>query len=256
MRNLVHTPNSIQAVIFDRDDTLLQYNMDVLAEMGTRITEIAPHTTLETLNNYWNAWPGPWPRCEAEEPLFWRSFWAGFAAQQQIEKRAATELPSLSDFYYRCYMAFSDAEPCIGALRGRGIRLAVLTNFDLPSVGVTLRQANLDPQWFVALLSSAALGVYKPDPRAYLAAAAALDLPPQACMFVDDLVENVAAACALGMHGVWLDRHGAAHYTEFPRISSLDSLPTLLAEYGEARNGRDKRGVCPTPHRWSPGSGV
>jgi putative hydrolase of the HAD superfamily len=49
------------------------------------------------------------------------------------------------------------------------------------------------------LVPSYEIGVHKPDPRAYAAAAAALDLPPEACCFVDDLDRNVAGARAAGM---------------------------------------------------------
>ena len=45
-------------------------------------------------------------------------------------------------------------------------------------------------------------GVRKPDPRAYLGAAAALDVEPGDCLFVDDRQGNVDAARAVGMDAV------------------------------------------------------
>lgn len=42
-------------------------------------------------------------------------------------------------------------------------------------------------------------GVRKPSPAAYLGAAAACGVPPEACLFIDDRAENVEAARAVGM---------------------------------------------------------
>ncbi len=45
-------------------------------------------------------------------------------------------------------------------------------------------------------------GHKKPDRRAFLAAAAAVDTPPPQCLYIDDLSVNVAGAAAVGMDAV------------------------------------------------------
>lgn len=45
-------------------------------------------------------------------------------------------------------------------------------------------------------------GVLKPDPKAFLAAAKSLDLPPTDCLYIDDLADNVAGAKKVGMDAV------------------------------------------------------
>ncbi|MBB5122404.1 HAD family hydrolase [Streptomyces eurocidicus] len=52
------------------------------------------------------------------------------------------------------------------------------------------------------VVSSARVGVAKPDRRIYEMAAARAGVSPDRCLFVDDARENVAAAVALGMTGV------------------------------------------------------
>ncbi|MCT9931471.1 HAD-IA family hydrolase [Planotetraspora sp. A-T 1434] len=52
------------------------------------------------------------------------------------------------------------------------------------------------------VVSSARVGVVKPDRRIYDIAAQRAGVPPQRCLFVDDRMENVEAAVALGMTGV------------------------------------------------------
>lgn len=51
-------------------------------------------------------------------------------------------------------------------------------------------------------VTSAELGVMKPDPRIFETALARAGAAPAESVFVDDMAENVAAARALGMHGI------------------------------------------------------
>ena len=64
-----------------------------------------------------------------------------------------------------------------------------------------------------AIVGSARLGVAKPDPGIYLAAAAEAGVPPERCLFVDDSAANVAAARALGMTG--------HHFTGVPGLRAV-----------------------------------
>ena len=58
---------------------------------------------------------------------------------------------------------------------------------------------------FDAVTLSYEVGAMKPDRRIYADALAKLALPPGACVFIDDLPENVEGARAAGLHGI--------HYT-------------------------------------------
>jgi putative hydrolase of the HAD superfamily len=219
---------SIRAVIFDRDNTLVRFDDTAIAALEARIAALAPGLPPRATVAHWLSWPGPWPRTPDDEPAFWRAFWAGLAREHRLAAGAAEALHAIGGFYHTCFAAFPDTRGCLQTLRARGYRLAILTNFELPSIHVTLRHAGIEPDWFDALLSSAALGCYKPDPGAYAATADALGLPPDACAFVDDLPENVAAARALGMRAWLLDRRGAPNASS-DTIASLAALPDLLA---------------------------
>lgn len=52
------------------------------------------------------------------------------------------------------------------------------------------------------LVSSARVGVAKPDRRIYDIAVERSGVPAERCLFVDDTLENVEAATALGMRAV------------------------------------------------------
>ncbi len=79
---------------------------------------------------------------------------------------------------------------------------------------------------FDAVIESSRAGVRKPDPRIYLMMCEALDVAPQACVYVDDLGINCKPAAALGMTAIKFvserqalaDLEGATGLT-FPRLA-------------------------------------
>jgi putative hydrolase of the HAD superfamily len=86
-------------------------------------------------------------------------------------------------------------------LRGRGYRMAILTN--------NVRE--WEPLWramlpfdevFELVVDSAFVGMRKPDPAIYQLLLGRLGLPAPATVFLDDLEVNCDAARALGMHAV------------------------------------------------------
>jgi HAD superfamily hydrolase (TIGR01509 family) len=180
-------------------------------------------------------WRGPWPQTEADEPAFWHAFWASFANQHQLSAAQALALAEIGAFYHTCFVAFPDAAPCIQALHTHGLRLAVLTNYELPSVRKTLVAAGLNPDLFSALISSAMIGVQKPDPRAYHAAAAAVGVSAPECGFVDDTPGHVAAACAVGMRGIVLDRQRSGAHGGLPCVANLHQLVDLFVHNNGGR---------------------
>lgn len=87
-----------------------------------------------------------------------------------------------------------DALAVLGKVRS-GVRIAVLTNNGPLSVAAITA---LLPGFTV--LDSATLGVRKPDPQAYLAAAARLGCEPARMLFIDHLFRNVQGARRAGLH--------------------------------------------------------
>ena len=89
----------------------------------------------------------------------------------------------------------------LAELRGHGIRILGLTNFARGNFEVALAKY----PWlatFDGIVVSSHEGVVKPDERLYRILFERYDVRPESAVFVDDRPENVAAADALGMHGV------------------------------------------------------
>jgi epoxide hydrolase-like predicted phosphatase len=81
--------------------------------------------------------------------------------------------------------------------RKAGIKTALLSN----SWGMDYPREGWD-ELFDAVVISGEVGMRKPEPEIFLRAAEELGLPPEQCVFVDDLSPNVRGAVAVGMVGV------------------------------------------------------
>lgn len=88
----------------------------------------------------------------------------------------------------------------IDHLRRQGLKVGLLSNFSSDLRGMLEAQDMI--RIFNHIAISAEIGVMKPDAAAYEAILEMLVEPASACIFIDDLAANVAAAQGLGMHGI------------------------------------------------------
>jgi putative hydrolase of the HAD superfamily len=104
------------------------------------------------------------------------------------------------------------------SLRSQGLRLALLTNNVREWEPLWRAKLPVD-ELFELVVDSAFVGMRKPDPEIYELTLSRLDLPAEACLFLDDLDVNVAAARALGMPAV--------HYRNTPQ--AITEITAALA---------------------------
>jgi putative hydrolase of the HAD superfamily len=114
-------------------------------------------------------------------------------------------------------------------LRARGLRLAVVSNFDgrLPGLLAGLGLAELVD----AIVHSTAVGAAKPDPAIFHAALERLGACPDEALHAGDgLLEDVEGARGAGLAAVLVDRTGRAAEPPagVPTIAGLDELPARL----------------------------
>jgi epoxide hydrolase-like predicted phosphatase len=102
----------------------------------------------------------------------------------------------------------------VRAAKRAGVRTGLVSN----SWGSGRYDRDQFPSLFDGVVISGEVGVRKPDPRIYALGADALGLPPEACVFVDDVPGNLKPARDLGMATV---RHVRAQQT-------IDELEALL----------------------------
>lgn len=94
-------------------------------------------------------------------------------------------------------------------LKARGFRLGCITNNVPTGHGAGMaRSADTHDEMeqifarFEHVIESSKAGVRKPDPRIYAMMCDALGLPPQTCIYLDDLGINCKPAAVLGMHAI------------------------------------------------------
>jgi putative hydrolase of the HAD superfamily len=82
--------------------------------------------------------------------------------------------------------------------RAAGIRTGLISN----SVGSNIYDQAVLDELFEAVVISGDVGMHKPQPDIFRLGAEKVGLPPERCVFVDDLRENCAGAEAVGMTAV------------------------------------------------------
>lgn len=107
----------------------------------------------------------------------------------------------------RAYAWLPDVPELLTELRDAGAIMHALSNYPRWYLRIERRLglSRLVPWTFV----SCETGLRKPDPAAYLGAAAALGVPPASCLFIDDREDNCAAARAVGMDTIRFRSAGA-----------------------------------------------
>jgi putative hydrolase of the HAD superfamily len=125
------------------------------------------------------------------------------------------------------YALFEDVPPVLDRLRGAGLTLGVVSNFEewlerlLERLGVR--------EYFEVRVISGVEGLEKPDPRIFELAMERAGVAAADSVYVGDNPEfDVDPALALGMFPVLIDRRDRFPDASVARIASLDELPDVL----------------------------
>jgi putative hydrolase of the HAD superfamily len=141
-----------------------------------------------------------------------------------LEISGAELLPSLTDAI--SFHAFPHAQPALELLAAAGLELAVVANWDI-SLHDVLARLGL-ARFFEVVVTAAAVGAAKPDPRPFQVALERLGVEGALCVHVgDDPLTDVAGAEAAGIPALLLDRSGRA-------ADSLRDLSELATRLGVA----------------------
>ncbi len=123
------------------------------------------------------------------------------------------------------WMAYEDVLPAFSRLRERGLSLGVISNWDrrleriLTGLGLG--------EMLDSVVSSACVGLHKPDPRIFEHACEQLGVSPEEAVHVGDHhYADVLGARAVGMRPVLIDRIGA--HEPGTVLTTLDCLESEL----------------------------
>jgi epoxide hydrolase-like predicted phosphatase len=98
------------------------------------------------------------------------------------------------------FTPLADTQALIPKLKGR-YRIGLLSNTNECHFRRHIRHVPVFPL-FDAVTVSFEVGALKPDPAIYRDALRKLSLPPEACVFIDDIREYAEGAKAVGIHGI------------------------------------------------------
>lgn len=215
----------IQAVIFDRDGVLTDFDLDA----GDRFFGPRIPLSLWDIAARWEAQgrANGFPRSLVEERTFFARFWNAISDEFRLPPVVRRELHEFD--YTTCLKAFADAGPALMAARAAGLRVGVLSNFALASLGKSLQATGLAP-WIDAACAATVIGVAKPEAAAYQTVASRLGVAPEACLFFDDEVDCVEGALRVGMRAYRVDRTRQCHDLPAGVVADLSALTLLLTQ--------------------------
>jgi putative hydrolase of the HAD superfamily len=226
----------IHAVLFDAGATLVHPDPPVEAVYLREFTADGARFTEEDLTRaLTRAWEEVHSNPSSDryggvrgEPGFWqtflsrvRSFLDGGAVSPAAFERLALHFRSPAS-----WAIYDDVVPTLELLSRRGLRMAVVSNWDshLPKL---LAALHLD-RFFPVVTVSAIEEVGKPDPEIFHRACRRLGVSPSESLHVGDSVsEDLEGARSAGLDALLLDRRDA--YPEIAdRILSLAQIPERL----------------------------
>ncbi len=250
MASLFPPSAKIQVILFDLGHTLLYFDGDwpniflqaqeqvwqTLSGAGLRLDKARFLERLQTaLENYYR---------EREAEFTERT--TAYMLRRLLEQEGHADIAesaiqqALSAMYavtQAHWLPDRHAVSVLGDLQARGYRLGLVSNAAHDNDVQTLVDSHRLRPFFDIVLTSAAAGIRKPDPRIFHLALAHWDISPrQALMVGDTLKADILGARNAGIRSVWVRRyadtpanrvHADTIQADY-QILSLDALPPLL----------------------------
>lgn len=238
----------VDAVFLDLDSTILDESYVIAASIAACTVIAAEHPELDAAAlgraNY-EAWSAYWPEIELGWVLgtvstdelrheTWHRTLDRFGASSEELIARASEVHH--EFELAEYLPFDDVVPLIEELRGRGIKVVVITNGASDVQREKLEVLGLT-DLVDGVVVSGELGIEKPDPRIFAAALAVAGVAADRAVHVgDSLRSDVGGALASGITAVWLNREDAVLGPDDPapdlEVASLAELGVLIEGRG------------------------
>jgi len=229
----------VSAVFFDVGNTLLYPHPSVPEVVRQVLAEEGHVRDLSAIEPYMPMLDEYYEDRYREDDTFWRDdqatleVWVGMysllcrqlgihADAEHIAKRVYGEFGDPQR-----WRPYDDVRPAFERLHGRGIRIGLISNWDgrLARLVDGLDLAGL----LDAVISSADVGLHKPDPRIFELACERVGVSPTDAAHVGDhQYADIIGAEAVGMIAVLIDRHGGEHPGVERFVRSLDELDGVL----------------------------
>ena len=224
----------IKAITFDVGSTLLFPHPSVAETFVTAASRYGNDITLETAESHvddcWKLYFAEYQRdgdfwCTHEGcKHIWEIQYALLCDLCGLTSHKAEIVNDVYEAFLRGHHweMYADVVPTLEVLRERGIRMAVISNWDTDLLNI-LDDLELSP-YFEVILPSALVGLRKPNPAFFEEALGRLDLTPAEVLHVGDMDDaDGDGPVAAGMRAVIIDRHRQGGH-RYRAIASLTEL--------------------------------
>jgi HAD superfamily hydrolase (TIGR01509 family) len=235
MRNLKAVSFDMGFTLSHQDPTREDLLMKFLRERGHQRSLHDMRRAFVQTDTWWHLWIQQNPTAWREEELrqmMRRKYRDAFLAALELDGDGSLNEP-LSDFFQtsitrRHNAIFPDVFPTLQALRARGLKLAIVSNWD-NSLIPHCDDLGLTPL-FDAIVGSVAVGYDKPDPRIFEVALGRLGVAAGDAIHVGDMYPaDVVGARRAGMVPILLDRYDLQPDVDCLRVATLDQILPLLS---------------------------
>jgi HAD superfamily hydrolase (TIGR01549 family) len=241
------TRRRFQAILFDLGSTLIYFDGEWELIRPQRDTVLIGHlhaagfyppeqAFLEQFNNLMRSYyiERDTEFIETTTAFLLRSLlteWGFTNIPEAVIRSTLASMYAISQAYWK---PEDDAHPVLQALKAQGYPLGLISNAgDDTDVQTLVDNANLRG-YFDVILSSAAMGIRKPNPRIFLAALEHWGVqPPLAAMVGDSLGADILGARNAGLYSIWIKRRAEtaanrAHEDTIQPDAVISTLSELL----------------------------
>ncbi|MEU8225543.1 HAD family hydrolase [Kribbella sp. NPDC048915] len=204
----------MKVVVFDLDNTLFDHTGSAAFAVRRWVGELGVPPSDELVAEWFSIEDRVYPRWLSGELTHQEQRRARLSEFLPLIGRTVPPTEAAQDEFFAGYLrhyrgswtAYPDARPALEVARGNGWRIGVLTNGNTVQQNAKLAQIGL-AELIDEVCTSEALGVSKPDPRAYQLTCEALGVDPAGTLMIGDNYDlDVVAAREAGLTARHLDR--------------------------------------------------
>jgi len=233
-------PEKVDAVFFDVGNTLLRphpsweaVTLEVMEKFGYTASEEQLMKGMIAADRYYEEryaaddsfWGNESDTSEMWTELYVRALEEiGVDGDRKLIARAIYDRFGSGDKW----RTYPDVEPVLQRLKTAGMRLALVSNWDSRLAKICFDMGLW--RYLDSVLSSASIGLVKPDPRIFHVACDRLKVKPENVIHVGDLYyADILGAESAGIFPVMIDRSGLCKTSGIPVIHDLYELLELLS---------------------------
>ena len=172
---------------------------------------------------------------EARTTAMWLKLYEYLCSLMGVEEsKQAAIAQSVHRRYFSAasWKAYDDVLPALEALRERGLRMGLISNWDSTLEGIII-ELGLAP-YFEVILSSTVVRLHKPMPQIFELALKRMEVGPDEAIHVGDhLTADVAGALEAGIMPVLIDRRGTTRKHVLPNTAVVSDLMGLIDLLGK-----------------------